>query len=84
MVFVCQELRSARAHVQEKTTLLLRQVQIHLFFNNHIKIISNTDVSDLAKISTPVATPFTLAAIVDTMTEGGVEALEDLDEALDY
>ena len=45
---------------------------------------SNNDESDLAKTPTPIATPFTLATIVDTMTEGGVEALEDLDEALDY
>ena len=45
---------------------------------------SNNDESDLAKSPTPIATPFTLAAIVDTMMEGCVEALEDLDKALDY
>ena len=47
-------------------------------------MIFNNDESNLAKTPTPITTPFTLAAIVDTMTEGGVEAFEDLDEALDY
>ena len=35
-------------------------------------------------LPTPITTPFTLAAIVDIITKGGVEALKDLDEALDY
>ena len=44
----------------------------------------DNDKSDLAKTHTPIATPFTLAATINTITEGSVEALEDLDEALDY
>ena len=44
----------------------------------------NNDEPDLAKTPTSIVIHFTLAAVDDTMTEGGVEALEDVDEALNY
>ena len=43
---------------------------------------TNNEEPDLARTPLPIATPFTLAA--RSIVSEVIEALEDLDEALDY